>query len=187
MPFTATSNNPAVATVNGNIISGNANGTANITITYDYQGKTINKVLPVSIGQIIEVDGTFDFSANDGDLPLEQIFGTTNVNITSAWLGNEQLTVQNNKIVGLYTPDNDILDATVMLFTTTDTYKVNLRAYRQIIDETADLMIFNQDKGKTSIIKGYYILANDIDLDADIDPNMPATAAITIQPRRLPT
>ena len=171
VPFTATSNNPAVATVNGNIINGNANGTANITITYDYQGKTINKVLPVSIGQIIEVDGTFDFSANDGDLPLEQIFGTTNVNITSAWLGNEQLTVQNNKIVGLYTPDNDILDATVMLFTTSDTYKVNLRAYRQIIDETGDLMIFNQDKGKTSIIKGYYILANDIDLDADIDPN----------------
>ena len=99
------------------------------------------------------------FSAMDGDLPLEEIFGTTNVVITDAYQNGTQLKVENNKILGVATLKDKMTEAQVVIFTAKVNYILNLEAYTKVIDEESDLAAFDATNG---VVSGYFILKNDV-------------------------
>ena len=99
------------------------------------------------------------FSAMDGELPLEEIFGTTNVVITDAYQNGTQLKVENNKILGVATLKDKMTEAQVVIFTAKINYILNLEAYTKVIDEESDLAAFDATNG---VVSGYFILKNDI-------------------------
>ena len=99
------------------------------------------------------------FSAMDGELPIEEIFGTTDVVITDAYQNGSQLKVENNKIFGVATLKDKMTETQVVIFTAKVNYILNLEAYTKVIDEESDLAAFDATNG---VVSGYFILKNDV-------------------------
>ena len=100
------------------------------------------------------------FSATDGVLPLETIFGES-VTITEAWQGESQLTVEENKVLGLKVSSTAITETTVTVYTATKAYNIPVKACSKWIT-TGEEFVELRNSGATS---GFYVLENDINMD----------------------
>ena len=116
--------------------------------------------------EIVEYGKTVEFSAADGDLPLDEIFGKTGVVLTEAYQGGTALTVADNKVLGVATKNDGVTETEIVIVSAWGKYKVKLNAYTKIIDEESDLSVFDVSHG---IVKGYYILGCDIHCNGEIE------------------
>ena len=101
---------------------------------------------------------TVKFSAAEGELPLEEIFGGE-VTVTEAWNGETQLTVQNNKILGLKVSDTEFTNTIITVYTATKAYNIPVQACKKWISTPDDFKALKVNNETTT---GYYALANDI-------------------------
>lgn len=101
------------------------------------------------------------FSAMDGDLPMEQIFGADadNVVITEAYQGATKLNVVNNKVLGVATSSIGMTSTQIIICTAKVNYLLNLEAYTKVIDEESDFEVFDVTEGN---VEGYYVLKDDV-------------------------
>ena len=112
------------------------------------------------------------FSAEEGELPLTEIFGKE-VELVEAWNGKTQLQIQDNKILNLETRADRATNTHVLLYSTENVgYIVNLEAYKRVINSAQELKeTLALEKNKR--IEGYYVLGNDI-IDNTIDVTNPS-------------
>ena len=146
--------------ISGKQITAVSTGTAVITAQFGSAScsfeVSVVKDLQAYAGEII-------FSAFDGELPIAQIFGTTDVKIVKATDANgNPLTVSNNKILGVKTNSDGVTNTSINVYSAIASYKIYLKAYTLIIDEVSDLEYFSMAKSN-GVHDGYYLLNNDID------------------------
>lgn len=110
--------------------------------------------------ETIVYDKTIEyFSAMDGVLPLKEIFGTDDVVITEAYQNGTKLKVENNKVLGVATLNNQMTETQILIFSAKANYLLNVEAYTKVIDEESDLSVFDTSGG---VVNGYFILKNDV-------------------------
>lgn len=100
-----------------------------------------------------------NFSAMDGELPLNEIFGDSDVVITEAYQNGTKLKVENNKVLGVATNNNGMTETQILIFTARVNYILNVEAYTKVLDEESDLAVFDTTN---KMVTGYFVLANDI-------------------------
>ena len=100
-----------------------------------------------------------NFSALDGELPIEEIFGTTDVVITEAYQNGTKLKVENNKVLGVATRNDQMTETQILIFSAKANYILNVEAYTKVIDEESDFNAFNTANG---VVNGYFVLASDV-------------------------
>lgn len=116
--------------------------------------------------ETVEYDGVVEFSALDGDLPVEDIFGRADVVITEAYQGGTSLTVSGNKVLGVATKSNEVTVTKIVVCSAVGKYSVTLNAYTKIIDEESDFSAFDVTDGT---VTGYYVLKSDVICGGEIE------------------
>ena len=167
------------------ISSKEKSGKAEVLISYtDIENKVYNETISIDIlPSLADYKGeTIEFSALDGDLPLNDIFQET-ITLKAAFAENgKELTIADNKVLGYEVVfDKNSQPEKTKLTVCTDTrgYKVSIMPYTKIIDEASDLSIFYLGDGvvpvsnypytndcsfkDAAIFDGYYVLKADID------------------------
>lgn len=109
--------------------------------------------------EIIEYGKTVEFSAMDGDLPIDEIFGKNGVVLTEAYQGGTALSIEGNKVFGVATKNDGATETEIVIVSAFGKYRVKLNAYTKIIDEESDLSVFDVSSG---IVNGYYVLGCDV-------------------------
>jgi len=102
------------------------------------------------------------FSALDGELPMQQIFGddAANIVITDAYQGATKLKVVNNKVLGVATSKTGVTETQITICTAKGNYLLNVEAYTKVLDEESDFAVFDVSAGN---VDGYYVLKQDIE------------------------
>lgn len=116
--------------------------------------------------ETVDYDKTVEFSAADGDLPIEDIFGKKDVVITEAYQGGAALSVVDNKVLGVATKRDGVTETSIIIVSAAGKYRVKLNAYTKIIDEESDFAVFDVTDG---IVDGYYILGGDVICKGEIE------------------
>lgn len=116
--------------------------------------------------ETVDYGKTVEFSAADGDLPIEDIFGKKDVVITEAYQGGAALSVVDNKVLGVATKRDGVTETSIIIVSAAGKYKVKLNAYTKIIDEESDFAVFDVTNG---IVDGYYILGGDVTCKGEIE------------------
>lgn len=165
-----------VVSYNGetHILSSEKYGTAVIGIScIDTENKLHEKFYTVSVrASVADYDGVIDFSAADGTLPLEELFGSADAVIVEAYDAEGPLTVENNRILGIETTSEKPTERTITVCTEEYGYNIRILPYTKIITKAEDLAYFKitndvDGMGNASNVSGnfdgYYLLGNDID------------------------
>lgn len=139
-------------------------GLAKLGITFtDSNSTVVNKVVDVIVDRPV---ATYEkpielFSAEEGDLPLTEIFGKE-VELLEAYEGEKPLTVKDNKVLGITSLRNKMSQKTIRVYTTEKVgYDLTLEVYTRVINtaqELADVLKL----ASNVTIDGYYVLGNDI-------------------------
>ena len=150
-------------------------GLATVTISVqDSLGTTYEETVDITVlTSVGDYQEEIVFSAYDGELPIEDIFGAK-VDLISAVCDGETLKINGNKdgVLGLSTTKDGPTQKQITVYSDTQGWNCNLLVYSGIIDEASDLDMFHlggaracPDGGFTEedTFSGYYILANDID------------------------
>ncbi len=114
-----------------------------------------------------------NFSALDGELPLEEIFGQS-VTVTEAWNGATQLTVEDNKVLGLQVSNTELTKTVITVYTDKVAYNVPVEACTKWISTADD---FKALKVASTTTTGYYVLANDIGSATDYVKNIDGSSS----------
>lgn len=157
-----------VVSVEGNVLTAIKGGTASVLVAYNHNGKRVEKTVEVFVTlPALRYENTVAyFSAMDGDLPLQEIFGKE-VTLLSAFDEHERaLTVKDNKVLGLETSATGATETVISLYSEDAGWIVPVRAYTKVIKTVDDLTVFDFsedviDEG-VKTLTGYYILANNI-------------------------
>ena len=162
-------------------------GEAQIKATVHTEDGEISRIYGVSVElPTLPYGQTLDFSAADGELPVEELFWS-GAEIVKAYQGERALTVENNQVLGVYPniigaisdpnfdPNNIRLGETkIVVYTETAARELTLNAYTKLIDEASDLYdlaLSSQNQlVENGIIEGYFGLACDVICDEDFIP-----------------
>lgn len=140
-------------------------GSCNLVVRYnsEYIGeKTFRFNVEVVRPLAVYEDNIEKFSIMDGDLPLEEIFGTS-VNLLSATQGKWSLTLDGNKVLGVEAQDKtQMSEETVTLWSDKVGYVVTLEAYQKVLRTEEDFSVLATGTSGEKI-KGYYFLDNDVE------------------------
>ena len=169
--------------VNHTVSSKGLYGTATINITCNDGGinylVTSTVQVEVSVGNYSGSD--VEFSALDGSFfiggtkaTVSDLFGESTSLISAYDEDENALTVgSDNAVLGLTTPNKEVLETTITLKGNSVGYRVPVTAYRKIITQASDLAVFNMGNYTnsyafngvlpTGTLTGYYVLGNDID------------------------
>ena len=165
--YTVLTGNDVVSIENG-VLTATTYGRARILLTFEQNGVIVERMLDVFVTiparhykKTVEY-----FSAMDGELPLTDIFGEE-VQLVSAFDENDtELTVQDNKVLGLKTIDTGVTETTISIYTNEAGWIVPVRAYTKVIDSVSDMQAleFTEERiaSGEKTIKGYYIVTADI-------------------------
>ena len=156
------------------ILSSEKYGTAVIGISCtDTENKLHEKFYTVSVkASVADYDGVIEFSAADGTLPLEELFGSADAVIVEAYDAEGTLTVENNRILGIETTSEKPTERTITVCTEEYGYNIRILPYTKIVTKAEDLAYFKitndvDGMGNASNVSGnfdgYYLLGNDID------------------------
>ncbi len=103
------------------------------------------------------------FSILDGDLPIEEIFGSNSVTLVSATQEKWSLTLDGNKVLGVEAQDQTKMsEETITLWSDKVGYTVTLEAYQKVLRTAEDFNVLATGTSGEKI-KGYYFLENDIE------------------------
>ena len=162
----------AVTIEGGNIVAGKELGTATVKATCAGASITFNVIVEYPFAEHPE---TVTFSALDGDIDIDAIFGEdAGVRFILDAEGNE-LTYSDGKVLGLKTSGKEMTATHIDVYGANKNVRINLNAYTMIIDEASDLELFtlkgsaedysswNNDVEGDFEWDGYYILGQDID------------------------
>lgn len=148
---------------NGNTVTALKYGKAVISVSYQdgtdfYEREvTINVLRPVGVySETINY-----FSALDGELPINNIFGS-NVDLVCAEQNGEALTVTDNKVLGVKTNRDSVTNTKILVYTHDRGYEVSLLAYTKVLNDAEDLRSLAATE-ENPIVDGYFYLANDIE------------------------
>lgn len=169
----AHSTNVTVIEGEGDIISYDADtqvvtalnyGSAKIQIAFtDSNNVGINKIVDVIVDRPV---ATYEnpiefFSAEEGDLPLTEIFGKE-VELVEVYEGDNKLQVEDNKVLGIASLRNKMSQKTIRVYSADNVgYDLTLEVYTRVINtaqELANVLALSTNK----TIDGYYVLGNDI-------------------------
>lgn len=135
-------------------------GEAEISVTFtDSNGEENILLVPVYVQRPTAVYGeTIEyFSALDGGLPLEDIFGGE-VSLVDAYYGETALTItDNNEVLGVPTSSKGVQKTQITVYDDKVGYILDVDAYTKVIDEASDLSVFNSNQN------GFFALKNDIE------------------------
>ncbi|MBR2375275.1 MAG: Ig-like domain-containing protein, partial [Clostridia bacterium] len=141
----------------------------------DSAGVLCQKDIAVRVERpVYEWDEAVDFSALDGDLPLEKLFFGESVVLTEAYHDWQPLTVESNKLTDVYYGESKPLQSAVTLYTDEVGVAVTLNVYAKILRTAEDIRCLDISESVVQsskrVLRGYYILANDIDA-TNLEPN----------------
>lgn len=134
-------------------------GSAVITVSFkDGNGEAGTLNVPVTVTRpVAEYEEVVEyFSAVDGDIPVDEIFGKP-ADIKDAYCEGKELTVVNNRILGVNAKRNAATEEVLTVYDDTVGYTVKVVAYTKVIKEESDLSAFNSD------FDGFVVLSGDIE------------------------
>lgn len=134
-------------------------GNATITVTFkDGNGEYGTLDIPVTVKRPVAVySETIEyFSALDGKLPVDQIFGEETI-ITDAYCDGAALNVDNGKIFGIKTERTGVTLKRVEVYNEKVGYDLTIEAYTKVLKDESDLSVFGVDQN------GYFVMSNDIE------------------------
>ena len=154
------------AYTDGKIISNGKYGSGKVKISCNYGGEDFERIINVNVLPVIyDYSEIIEYSAMDGTLPLDDIFGKQIV-LTKAVYNGEELGVDSDKnVITDVIAVNGREEPAPQRITVYDQavgYNVDAIIYTKILDEKEDLAIFKMETAN-STFSGYYVLANDID------------------------
>lgn len=162
-------------------------GEAKIKVTIQTEGGAVTRIYDVSVVlPTLEYEQTLDFSAADGELPVEELFWS-GAEIVKAYQGDRVLTVENNQVLGVtpnilggisdpnVDPDDIRLGETkIVVYTEKAARVLTLKAYTKLIDEASDLydlaLSSQNELVDNGLINGYFGLACDVVCDETFVP-----------------
>ena len=104
-----------------------------------------------------------EFSALDGvskNLAWNEVFGANPTLVSATDADGNELTVQDNKVLGLETRNNGLTQTSFTAYTATVGYEfTDVEAVTKIIDDAQDL---DSLKATSGTVDGYFVLANDV-------------------------
>ena len=151
-------------------------GEASVAVTVeDSVGREIVEVIDVQVKKSI---GNYTeevlFSAYDGELPVQELFGEEVDLVSAEVINGESLAINENKngVLGLSASADGPTTKEIIVYSQEQGWTVKLKVYSGVIDEASDLDMFylGNDREATGTFiagvdtfDGYYVLANDID------------------------
>lgn len=156
-------------------------GVAKIRIEYtDKINEPHTKMIEVVVKRPVkQIEERIEFSSIDGTLPLAELFGE-DVTLIEAYQDGKAITISadGKKISGLTMNLDCVTQSDILVYNDVVGVQVPINGYGKVIRTEADLKVFDivddDDKPTTqasTIIEGYFILANDIKNDPNVGAN----------------